>query len=137
MNGSTVADRIAIATEPDIVAARSAARRHAEILRFSVVDTTRLITAVSEIARNTLIHGGGGSMTIVPVSRPPHAGLKIVFRDEGPGIADIAQAMRDGFSTARSLGMGLGGAQRLVSEFEITSTPGRGTTVTLIHWKRT
>lgn len=108
----------------------------AERLAFSTVDRTKFVTAASELGRNALVHGGGGTMTIAEVQKGEQPGLQLDFDDQGKGIADIAQAMTDGYSTARSLGLGLGGARRLVSEFNIISDPERGTRVTVIQWKR-
>jgi serine/threonine-protein kinase RsbT len=105
-------------------------------LAFPVVDRTKFVTAASELGRNVLVHGQGGTMTINELVREGRSGLQLRFEDRGPGIADVEQAMADGFSTARSLGMGLGGARRLVNEFALTSQPGQGTTVTVIQWKR-
>ena len=106
----------------------------ADRLAFSSLDRTRFVTAASELGRNALVHGGGGTMTITEVFKGEQPGLQLDFADEGPGIADVGQAMTDGYSTARSLG--LGGARRLVSEFNIISHPGTGTRVTVIQWKR-
>lgn len=97
---------------------------------------TKFVTAASELARNTLVHGGGGTMSIEDIQRQGKPGLQLQFRDQGPGITDISQALRDGFTTANSLGLGLGGAQRLVAEFEIVSEPGEGTLVRIAQWKR-
>ena len=105
-------------------------------LAFSVVDRTKFVTAASELGRNALVHGGGGSMQISEVTRDGKVGLRLVFEDQGPGIPDIDRAMTDGFSTARSMGLGLGGTRRLVNEFDIQSVPGSGTTVTVTQWKR-
>lgn len=105
-------------------------------LAFPVVDRTKFVTAASELGRNVLVHGLGGSMRIDEVAKDGRSGLQLVFIDEGPGIADIDQALTDGFSTARSMGLGLGGARRLVNEFAIQSRPGAGTTVTVVQWKR-
>jgi serine/threonine-protein kinase RsbT len=105
-------------------------------LSFSVVDRTKFVTAASELGRNALIHGKGGVMRITELQRDGKAGLQLVFEDQGPGIADVDKAMTDGFSTANSMGLGLGGARRLVNEFELKSEPGKGTIVTVIQWKR-
>jgi serine/threonine-protein kinase RsbT len=105
-------------------------------LAFPVVDRTKFVTAASELGRNVLVHGRGGTMTIEELLRDGRIGLRLRFDDQGPGIADVERAMTDGFSTARSMGMGLGGARRLVNEFVLASTPGQGTTVTVIQWKR-
>jgi serine/threonine-protein kinase RsbT len=105
-------------------------------LGFSVVDRTKFVTAASELGRNVLVHGGGGSMEIEELLRDGRAGLQLVFRDTGPGITNVEQALTDGFSTAGSMGLGLGGARRLVNEFKLATQPGAGTTVTVIQWKR-
>ena len=105
-------------------------------LQFSLLDRTKLVTATSELGRNLLVHAGGGSMEIAELLRERQPGLQLRFIDQGPGIASIEQAMTDGFSTAGSLGLGLSGARRLVHEFEITSAPGEGTTITITQWKR-
>lgn len=94
------------------------------------------MTAASELARNTLVHGKGGTVTIIEVERDGRAGIKLIFADEGPGIPDIARAMEDGYSTAKSMGLGLGGARRLVNDFEITSSVNGGTTVSITQWKK-
>jgi len=105
-------------------------------LDFRDVERTKFVTAASELGRNLLVHGGGGLMRIAELLDAGRPGLRLVFEDQGPGIADIDQAMRDGFSTARSLGLGLGGARRLVSDFALESSPGHGTKVTVTQWKR-
>ena len=129
------ADVIAINDEPDVVLVRQAVRTRAKELGFSLVDQTKLITAASELARNVMIHGGGGHCEMEVLSRNARIGLRLVFEDQGRGIADIQQAMQDGFTTANGLGLGLGGARRLVNEFEIESQPGQGTRVTITRWK--
>jgi serine/threonine-protein kinase RsbT len=101
---------------------------------FSLVDQTKVVTAASELARNTIIYGGGGSM-LMETLNGPRTGLRLTFEDKGPGIADISMALRDGFTTGSGLGLGLGGAKRLVSEFDIVSQPGEGTKVTITRWK--
>ncbi len=105
-------------------------------LEFGAVDQTKVVTAASELGRNALVHGKGGTMEIAEVSRDGKAGLQLVFEDRGPGIADISRAMTDGFSTAKSMGLGLGGARRLVNEFALESQAGKGTKVTVVQWKR-
>ncbi len=105
-------------------------------LEFSSLDRTKLVTAASELGRNTLVHGMGGSMTISELQLGLRTGLQLLFEDSGPGIADIAQAMTDGYSSAKSLGLGLGGARRLVNEFDIASEPAQGTRITVRQWKR-
>jgi serine/threonine-protein kinase RsbT len=105
-------------------------------LAFGTLERTKFVTAASELARNTLVHGKGGTLTIAQVSQGGRIGLKLVFEDSGPGIPDIERALQDGFSTAKSMGLGLGGARRLVNEFEITSIVGQGTKVSIVQWKR-
>lgn len=106
-------------------------------LGFGTLDRTKLVTAASEIGRNTLVHGLGGKVTVSEISNDDgQVGLHLHFEDSGPGIADLAQALTDGYSTAKSLGLGLGGAKRLVSEFDVQSQPGQGTRVSLTQWKR-
>src|SRR5215472_78235 len=128
-------ERVALNGSEDIVNVRQAVRARAVELGFSLVDQTKLVTAASEIARNTVIYGGGGWAQLEVLQSGGRQGLQIVFEDNGPGIADIDKAMRDGFTTGSGLGLGLGGAKRLVNEFEITSTPGSGTRVALRRWK--
>ena len=118
-----------IDTEKDIILARRLARKIAEDLDFSIVNQTRIATAVSEITRNALTHGGGGFMKIRRLDK--ENGLEITISDEGNGIPDVKRAMSDGYSTRNSLGMGLGGAKRLMDEFEIESKLGDGTTITM------
>lgn len=124
-----------VTTQDDVVRVRQKVRTHAVAVGFSLVDQTKIVTAASEIARNTVVHGGGGAMKIEIVKHNNRTGLRLVFSDEGPGIADIARAMVDGYSTAGGLGLGLSGAKRLSNEFDIASTPGQGTHVTLVRWK--
>jgi len=119
----------------DVVSARQAVRRAAVKLDFSLVDQTKIVTAASELARNTVTHGRGGSMLLEVVDNGGRRGIRLVFEDQGPGIPDIQTALQDGYTTAGGLGLGLGGARRLADEFEISSTPGRGTQVTIIRWK--
>ncbi len=128
-------DTVAIRSAEDVVVARQAARTWAVRLGFSLVDQTKIVTAASELARNTFIYGGGGCMRLETVERESRSGLKLVFRDEGPGIADVEQALKDGFTTGGGLGLGLGGSRRLMNELTIESAPGRGTTVTVVRWK--
>ncbi len=128
-------DRFEISTEDDVVRARTAARRLAENLAFSLIDKTRIATAVSELARNTLVHGGGGRMVIGEAANGTTTGIRCTFTDAGPGIGDIDQAMTDGFTTNSSLGHGLPGAKRLMDEFKVESNVGQGTCVEVIKWK--
>lgn len=123
-----------VATESDVVVVRRLVRETAAKLGFSLVDQTKVVTAASELARNTLIHGMGGEMELITLNGP-RVGLRLKFQDHGPGIPDIQLALRDGFTTGSGLGLGLGGAKRLVNEFEIDSQVGQGTTVTVTRWK--
>lgn len=125
-----------IRTLEQLHSARRLVKEWADQLAFTSLESTKLVTAASEIGRNTLVHGGGGSMTIGELQAGARMGLQLVFEDSGPGILDIDQTMTDGFSTAKSLGLGLGGARRLVNEFEISSEPAAGTRITLRQWKR-
>jgi len=125
---------VAVQSESDIVAVRRRVRETAAKLGFSLVDQTKVVTAASELARNTLIHGKGGEMQLATLNGP-RVGLQLKFADRGPGIADVQLALRDGFTTGSGLGLGLGGAKRLVNEFEINSRLGEGTTVTVTRWK--
>ncbi len=125
-----------IAASEDVVRVRQATRDAAVHLGFSIVDQTKMVTAASELARNTYTYGGGGRCRIEVLNSDSRHGLRLVFEDDGPGIADIGQALRDGFTTGTGLGMGLGGARRLVNEFEINSTPGQGTRVVATRWSR-
>jgi len=119
----------------DVVLARQKVRQWAIELRFSLVDQTKLVTAASELARNALDHGKGGAMTMEVLSMNGKSGLRLVFEDHGPGIADIEQALKDGFTTGSGMGLGLGGSKRLVNEFCIESEIGKGTKVTITRWK--
>jgi serine/threonine-protein kinase RsbT len=126
---------IALESEHDIAVARGEARAFAAALGFRVIDQTRLATVTSELARNVVKYAGRGRMIAQPTADARgRAGLRLIFEDSGPGIPDIAAAMRDGFSTGRGLGKGLPGSKRLVDEFEIVSEVGRGTRVTVVHW---
>ncbi len=127
--------KVPLRTESDVVRARQTVRAFAQELGFTLVDTTKLVTAASELARNTYDHGGGGHMELEVHDEGDRRGLKLVFVDEGPGIADIDLAMRDGFTTGKGMGMGLGGSRRLVNEFEIESTPKQGTRVSVTRWR--
>jgi len=128
------AETVAVKTEPDVVAVRRRVREMSAQMGFSLVDQTKIVTAASELARNTIIHGGGGELRLEQLNGPRN-GLRLTFEDSGPGIPDIALALRDGFTTGSGLGLGLGGSKRLVNEFEISSRPGEGTKVTVIRWK--
>ncbi|UWZ86794.1 anti-sigma regulatory factor [Occallatibacter riparius] len=119
----------------DVVLARQKVRQWAIELRFSLVDQTKLVTAASELARNALDHGKGGSMTAEVITSGAKSGLRLVFEDQGPGIPNIDLALKDGYTSASGMGLGLGGSKRLVNEFDIQSEVGKGTKVTVIRWK--
>lgn len=131
------AGELPIASNDDVVRIRRMVRTAASAAGLSLVDQTKIVTAASELARNTLVHGGGGSARVEQTTGARgQAGLRIVFTDEGPGIPDLEQAMTDGWSTGEGLGLGLSGARRLADEFELDSRPGEGTTVVLVKWIR-
>ena len=119
----------------DIVTVRSEVRAWAIALGLNLVDQTKIVTAASELARNALEYGGGGTACLQALEEGARKGLRLTFEDRGPGIADIALAMTDGYTTSGGLGLGLSGSKRLVNEFEIRSTPGEGTRVTITRWK--
>jgi serine/threonine-protein kinase RsbT len=127
-------ETIPVVSEADMVSVRRRVREVAAKVGLSLVDQTKLVTAASELARNTLIYGGGGSMQLESLNGP-RLGIRLTFVDNGPGIANIELALRDGFTTGSGLGLGLGGSKRLVNEFEIDSTPGKGTRVAVTRWK--
>jgi serine/threonine-protein kinase RsbT len=126
--------RLPIRSELDLVWVRQHVRQAAAALGFGLVEQTKLVTAASELARNTLVYGGGGEVETARVSEGRAQGLRLTFIDHGPGIADVEQALCDGYTSGDGLGMGLGGARRLVHDFVIDSTPGRGTTVRVTSW---
>jgi serine/threonine-protein kinase RsbT len=128
-------ESLPIRTSEDIVKVRQAVRTQAVSLGFNLVDQTKLVTASSELARNTLDYGGGGAAQLEVLENDRHAGLRVVFDDQGPGIPDIEQALTDGYTSGGGLGLGLGGAKRLSHEFEISSKPGIGTRVSILRWK--
>jgi len=128
-------DELPLHSDEDVVRARQAVRKWAIEQGFSLVDQTKIVTAASELARNTVVHGAGGSMRLESLNDGARRGLRLVFQDRGPGIADIALALKDGYSTGTGLGLGLGGARRLMSEFVVSSSPGQGTTVTAVRWR--
>ncbi|MEJ8813030.1 anti-sigma regulatory factor [Variovorax ureilyticus] len=127
--------QIPLSNEQDVVASRQVVRGLCQRLKFSLVDQTKMITAASELSRNTLIHGGGGRMRWEIVEVGVRKGLVLHFEDDGPGIADIALALTDGYTSGSGMGLGLPGSKRLVNDFEIDSAPGRGTRVTVTRWK--
>lgn len=124
-----------VRTSDDVVRVRQAVRARAVAVGFGLVDQTKIITAASEIARNTVDYGGGGTLRIEALSNGSRRGVRLTFSDQGPGIPDLARAMTDGYSTGTGLGLGLSGAKRLSNEFDVKSAPGKGTTVTLARWK--
>ena len=125
----------AISTPEDVVAVRQAVRQRAVDLGFNLVDQTKIVTAASELARNTLQYGGGGTLRIEEVLQGSRRGIRLVFEDNGPGISNIELAMKDGYTTGNGLGLGLSGAKRLSNEFSIDSRPGEGTRVTIVRWR--
>jgi serine/threonine-protein kinase RsbT len=128
-------DLMPILTPEDVVRVRREVRTQAIAVGFNLVDQTKIITAASEIARNTIDYGGGGTLRIEALRNGLRRGVRLTFADQGPGISDMRLALTDGYSSGSGLGLGLGGAKRLSSEFDIQSTPGKGTIVTLVRWK--
>ena len=129
-------ERLQIGGDQDVVRVRQAVRATAVAARLSLVDQTKLITAASELARNTLVHGGGGHAELEQVTNGRRTGVRVVFVDDGPGIADVELALTDGFTTGNGLGLGLSGARRLVDEFDLETKPNEGTRVTVVKWSR-
>ena len=129
-------DEQPIAADEDVVRVRQLVRNYAQQANLSLVDQTKLVTATSELARNTLIYGGGGLARVEAVNDGRRAGVRAHFHDDGPGIPDITLALADGWSSGKGLGLGLSGARRLVDEFELDTEVGRGTDVTVVKWKR-
>jgi serine/threonine-protein kinase RsbT len=123
-----------VRTESDIVLARRLVRERATEIGFGLLDLTKIVTAASELARNTVIHGGGGTMVVETFVEEQRRGVRLTFEDQGCGIADLERAMTDGFTTRAGLGLGLGGSKRLVDEFEVVSRAGEGTRVTVTRW---
>jgi serine/threonine-protein kinase RsbT len=132
---STKVETLPIKTSADVVVVRQLVRQRTAELRFGLVDQTKMVTAASELARNTLDHGKGGQCTVENVINGTRVGLRLVFEDEGPGIPDVELALKDGYTTGSGLGLGLGGSRRLVSEFDIQTVPGKGTKITVVRWK--
>ena len=128
-------DTLAIRTSDDVVRVRQEVRARAVAAGFGLVDQTKIVTAASELARNTLDYGGGGTVGIELLQNGPRKGLRLTFLDRGPGIPDIDLALRDGYTTGGGLGLGLSGAKRLSNEFEIHSVVGEGTRVTIARWR--
>jgi serine/threonine-protein kinase RsbT len=134
MSVSIAPAALPVRSDVDLMAVREATRAAAAAAGFSLVNQTKLVTAVSELARNAVVHGGGGQVRVESVQQGARRGVRLVVSDRGPGIADIAEALTDGHTTGRGLGLGLGGARRLVDDFRIESAPGEGTTVTIAMW---
>jgi serine/threonine-protein kinase RsbT len=126
---------LGVLTQDDVVLVRQAVRTAAVDIGFNLIDQTKVVTAASELARNTIVHGGGGMARIETLRDGIKRGLRLVFEDHGPGIQDIQLAMKDGYTSGNGLGLGLGGAKRLSSEFDIESSPGVGTRVTITRWR--
>ncbi|MBN9419626.1 MAG: ATP-binding protein [Reyranella sp.] len=133
---ATTTETLAIVSGDDVVRVRQKVRVRATEAGLSLVDQTKLITAASELARNTLDYGKGGHADIMTVNDTARRGVRIVFRDQGPGIPDVALALTDGFTSGNGLGHGLGGARRLVDDFDIQTAVGQGTTVTIARWRK-
>jgi serine/threonine-protein kinase RsbT len=129
------ASTLEVRTSEDVVRVRQEVRNRTGAAGFSLVEQTKFVTAASEIARNTIDHGGGGRARIETILAAGKRGVRLIFEDQGPGIADISLAMQDGYSSSGGLGMGLPGSRRLSNEFKVESTPGKGTKVTLIRWR--
>jgi len=124
-----------LVSDLDVLAARRGVRDWARDIGLTLLDSTKVVTATSELARNTVVHGGGGVMCLEVVRRADRQGLRVTFQDHGPGIPEIELAMKDGYTTAGGMGIGLPGARRLVNDFQMSSTPGDGTCVTIVRWK--
>ena len=128
-------ETLPVRSDQDIVIVRQKVRAWAVDQGFGLVDQTKIVTAASELGRNALIHGGGGTVKLEALNDGARKGLRLTFEDRGPGIADVELAMRDGYTTGSGLGLGLSGAKRLSNEFEIRSKPGEGTVVAITRWK--
>ena len=126
---------VPVDSEPHVVAVRQSVRAWSQELGFSLVDQTKIVTAASELARNTIKHGGGGTLRMELLNEGIRKGLRLTFEDQGPGIPDISLAMKDGYTSGGGLGLGLGGSKRLVNDFQLESQVGQGTKVTITRWK--
>lgn len=133
---ATSSEELTVRADTDVVRVRQAVRSVAQTARLSLVDQTKLVTAASELARNTLVHGGGGTAVVESVVTGRRTGVHVLFADTGPGIPDVALALSDGYSTGDGLGLGLSGSRRLVDSFELESAPGQGTRITIVKWAR-
>ena len=132
---TTRSDNLSVASNDAVVMVRQAVREYAVEARLSLVDQTKLVTAASELARNMVVYGGGGTVLLEQLDIDGRPGVRVTFEDRGPGIPDIEKAMRDGYTSGSGLGLGLGGSKRLVHEFNLQSEAGKGTTVTITRWK--
>jgi serine/threonine-protein kinase RsbT len=132
---TTKSESISVRSAGEVVGVRHLVRKWAVELGLSLVEQTKIVTAASELARNMIDYGGGGTMTAEALDDGLRKGLRLIFEDQGPGIPDHAAALRDGFTTGGGMGLGLGGAKRLSNEFELKSAPGEGTRVTITRWK--
>jgi serine/threonine-protein kinase RsbT len=128
-------ETVPIKNSSDVVVVRRRVRAWAIEMKFSLVEQTKIVTAASELGRNTLEHGGGGTLELSLIVNQGRQGIRLSFRDQGPGIPDVGLALKDGYTTGPGMGLGLGGSKRLMNEFEIDSKPGGGTTITAIRWK--
>ncbi len=135
-SGEAGVAKFEIQSDADVVRVRQAVRALAQQAKLSIVEQTKVVTAASELARNTLIHGGGGTAEVQLVSEGPKTGIRATFADHGPGIADLERAMTGGFSTGSGLGLGLSGSRRLVDAFDLDTEAGRGTRITVTKWAR-
>ncbi|TDV35294.1 ATP-binding protein [Actinophytocola oryzae] len=136
MTAASEPEEVAITTDGDVVRVRQLVRTYATRAKLSLVDQTKLVTATSELARNTLVYGGGGMATVAMVSDGARKGVRASFHDDGPGIPDLTLALADGWSSGKGLGLGLSGAKRLVDDFDLDTEVGRGTEVTVVKWSR-
>ena len=132
---TTRRETLSVRANDAVVLVRQAVREFAVEVRLSLVDQTKLVTAASELARNMVVYGGGGEVILEQLDVDGRAGVRVTFEDHGPGIADIDQAMRDGFTSGGGLGLGLGGSKRLVQDFDLRSEAGKGTTIVIARWK--
>ena len=135
MRTTTRSESLPVRSSAEVVSVRHLVRRWAVELGFTLVEQTKIVTAASELARNMVDYGRGGTMTIESLEDGNRKGLRLIFEDQGPGIPDIERALRDGFTTGNGMGLGLGGARRLSNEFEIDSKPGEGTRVAITRWR--
>ena len=131
----TKEEKLPVRTDADVVIIRQIVRRWATDLGFGLVDQTKMVTAASELARNMVLYGGGGEIHLESLNSDVRRGLRVTFEDHGPGIPDIQMALKDGYTTGNGLGLGLGGAKRLVNDFEIHSRAGEGTRIAITRWK--